>query len=353
MPEYPWTTPQYSRADVNRAGQTLLTHRPGSWDYQQALTIVNNWRLAHRFPLNTFQINLRRSAGRSAIVVSRIKRRLMIENKLSIMPHMKVTQMQDIGGCRAIVNSVDHIRSLVQAYSNSRIKHELIKADNYIDEPRVSGYRGFHLVYKYRSGQRREFDGLKIEIQCRTKIQHTWAAAVEMVGLFKGQQLKSGLGDPEWLRFFALMGSFMARLERRALVVDTPDTREELLYELRFYIDKLKVIQQLERWHQNWHYIVEAVNARPSGRRSNFLLDFNREKGRLLILPFTKQEETEASEHLLKRERRSQNTFLASARSLTQLQDAYPSYFAGTKHFINLVRMAKSGWLPRHPYPRG
>ena len=203
MPENTWIKPQYSRAEVNRSGQMLIANSPDFQHYQQALEIVNNWRLAHRFPLNTFQIYLRRQTGRGAVVASRIKRRATIEEKLQFMPNLRIAQMQDIGGCRAIVSSVEQVYSLVDLYKRSKIKHELIKIDDYINAPRTSGYRGVHLIYRYRSIQRPEFNGLKIEIQLRTRMQHAWAAAVETAGRFKEQALKSGMGDSDWLRFFA------------------------------------------------------------------------------------------------------------------------------------------------------
>ena len=47
----------------------------------------------------------------------------------------------------------------------------------------LEGYRGIHDVYEFlvRSTRRREFsNGLQIEIQYRTHVQHAWATAVEV-----------------------------------------------------------------------------------------------------------------------------------------------------------------------------
>ena len=55
-----WAEPEYSSADVNWAGNTLRSATDFfTADMNHALQIINNWRAAHAFPLNTFQITLR------------------------------------------------------------------------------------------------------------------------------------------------------------------------------------------------------------------------------------------------------------------------------------------------------
>ena len=123
---------------------------------------------------------------------------------------MKLSQMQDLGGCRAVMDNVGAVRRLVGYYQKeSGIKHELAKLDDYIAAPQESGYRGVHLVYRYYSDKKPKamYNGLKIEMQLRSQYQHAWATAVETVGAFIGQALKSSMGDKEWRRFFSLMGS--------------------------------------------------------------------------------------------------------------------------------------------------
>lgn len=50
-------------------------------------------------------------------------------------------------------------------------------------------------------------------MQIRTAIQHSWATAVEMVGLFRKESLKSGLVDIKWLRFFELVSELFIKLK--------------------------------------------------------------------------------------------------------------------------------------------
>ena len=223
-----WITPQYSRQEVDDAGHELANRylHPYSPSIQDALAIANNWRSSHAFPLNTMQVYLRRKANQiesTSLVAQRVKRLSSIEeSKLSRFSWLKFSEMQDVGGCRAIVRSVSHVEKLVKVYRHSNIKHTLIDEDDYIRRPKNSGYRGVHLIYRYRSDRKATYNDLKIEIQIRSTLQHVWATAVETVGTFTRQALKSSQGEDDWLRFFALMSTYLAIKEGSPIVPKTP-----------------------------------------------------------------------------------------------------------------------------------
>lgn len=96
-------------------------------------------------------------------------------------------------------------------------------------------------IYRYYSDVNKAYNGLKIEMQLRTKLQHAWATAVETVGTFIRQALKSSQGEEEWLRFFAFMGTVIALREKQSLVPGTPQDRSKLVSELRKYASQLEV----------------------------------------------------------------------------------------------------------------
>lgn len=50
-------------------------------------------------------------------------------------------------------------------------------------------------------------------MQIRSKIQHSWATAVEVVGAFTKQALKASAGDPRWLDFFKYTSVEFSKLE--------------------------------------------------------------------------------------------------------------------------------------------
>ena len=133
---------------------------------------------------------------------------------------MKLATMQDIGGVRAILASVKEVNDLMHKYRGSkRLAHQLIGHKNYVEEPRSEdGYRSIHLIYSYKNNQVARYDGLRIELQIRTRLQHIWATAVESMGTVLGQALKSRRGNQDWLDFFALISSAFALREKTAPV---------------------------------------------------------------------------------------------------------------------------------------
>ena len=199
-----WTRLRHSRNGVNVAAQALVEYEllqnfdMEVWQkYSNALPVINNWRASHSFPLNTFKIGLNRNADRidgGSLTAQRIKRLSSISQKLQRFPNMKLSQMQDIGGCRAVMRSVDKVRELETVYKKSEVKHKLDHVDDYIMHPKASGYRGVHIIWRYHSDRQEYYNGFKIEMQLRSALQHSWATAVETVGTFlqQGTQIEPG-----------------------------------------------------------------------------------------------------------------------------------------------------------------
>ena len=122
-----WATPEYSKKQVNAAGRTLIDHNTSTADLGRAFEVINNFRSIHGHPLNTFQTTLRikgRTVDKNIIVAQRVKRLSSIDLKLSRFPTMTLSQMQDIGGCRGVVGTVDDVNALVSAYLKSDLKHK-------------------------------------------------------------------------------------------------------------------------------------------------------------------------------------------------------------------------------------
>ena len=355
-----WAKLEYSREDANAAGKVLRGAFNANWrdwgdeqweEYLNATDIINNWRSAHGLPLNTFQTTLRNSARRfdpEALIAQRTKRLVSIAKKLYDRPTMKLTQMQDIGGCRAVVKTVAQVKAL-QAYYENQIDflHERSAPDDYISNPKPdSGYRSVHLMYRYKSDNAATeiYNGLKIEMQLRSNFQHAWATAVETVGTFVGQALKSSQGGPDWLRFFKLMGSVIALRERCPLVPDTPHRRNELRAELEYYVNKLDVEKRL----RSYSVSVTQIRQKAKHADSFYLLQIDPVAEKLEITGFGKDalEEAQAkyaeAEKLVQKNPRT-DAVLVSVDSLAQLEKAYPNYFADTRVFAQLMNRALTG----------
>ena len=339
-----WATPQYSRNQVDLAAEFLILDADkgeiASYDDDRALTIVNNWRASHSFPLNTFQIGLRNRSRRihsESLVSQRIKRLSSIRQKLARFPTMKLAQMQDIGGCRAVMNSVDQVRSLLKDYKQSSLKHELDDIDNYIENPKNSGYRSIHLIYRYHSDRTETFNRLKIEVQIRSRLQHAWATAVETVGTFTRQALKSSEGQEQWLEFFKLMGTALALRERTEPIPNTPTNERILRSEIRSFAHDLRVDSHLEAYGRALH-VVEQGHL---GKSKYFLLRL-RPNGTLTIRGYLGAQLEKAAMDYMEHEREDSqvDAVLVAVDAMTTLRRAFPNYFLDTRVFLRAVRQA-------------
>ena len=148
-----FTAPAYSNEIVDLAGEALLSSTSMA-NGIDCLDVINNRRAAHNYPLNTFQATLRQRAARvdqNAVVAQRIKRLSSISSKLQRYDWLTLSEMQDIAGCRAIVNSVQQVYDLAEIYQRKYAGHELSDVKNYIQNPKSDGYRSFHLVWCIRS----------------------------------------------------------------------------------------------------------------------------------------------------------------------------------------------------------
>src|SRR5262249_16576739 len=126
-----WAEPDYTREKVNGAAKTIneIFEKYGEelvWSdgeerlFDRSIMIVNNWRACHGYPLNIFQNNMRRSAKKldgTALIAQRTKRLRSIAAKLERQPTMKLTQMQDIGGCPADVKNVVALSPLGECFT--------------------------------------------------------------------------------------------------------------------------------------------------------------------------------------------------------------------------------------------
>lgn len=205
--------PEYSRSRVDRAGESIRVNRY----VDEEVRAIENWRASHAYVLNTFQATLRnRTRGTDIVFAQRLKRRPTIYDKLKREPEMRLSRMHDIAGCRLIFGSESDLTEFRQEFHKSRFKHRLRNEDdkfNYIIRPKESGYRGVHDVYIYdvNSQSGKKWNGLSIEIQYRTLIQHAWATAVEIAGSITAHQPKFGRGADDYRQFFRYSSELLAR----------------------------------------------------------------------------------------------------------------------------------------------
>jgi len=346
-----WAVPEFRPEEVNAAGKALgkMTFPVDTVEGLEALAIINNWRSAHAYPLNTFQITLRARARRveaSVIIAQREKRLDSIHRKLIAKPTMRMTQMQDIAGCRAVFSRLSSVYKLVDVYKQQKFDHSFRNEKDYIAKPKPDGYRSYHLVYEYvGSYQNKLYSGLRVEIQVRTQNQHAWATAVEAVGIFTRQALKSNQGDSDWLRFFSLMGSALAAIERTPPVPGTPTTKSALVSELKTLANKISARTMLRAYNTTLSTLGSAKDAK------YFIVELDPEEGRVTLRRFKAKESAEANRQYTELESRihedsRRQVVLVSVSDINALKRAYPNYFLDTALFSKLVERVLKGEFP-------
>ncbi len=346
-----WIQRKSGKGEIDRAGVALVpwwiasnAERPEKWgDYVSA---VFNWRACHALPLNVFQKTLRVRASKvdpNAIVAQRLKRFASVMNKLAREQDMKLSQMQDLGGCRAIVSNISAVYQIYDMYLAANNKKETevsIKCKDYINEPKPDGYRGIHIVGRYhpRIKDRQIWDGQRIEIQLRTKLQHAFATAVETVTTFTRHPLKFGGGPDDWKRFFSLMGSALALRENTPVVPGTPEQKEELISELRQNARNLRIRPRLRGWS-------DALRTLPRQNTEEgfkwLLLVLNTRENTIQVTGYTdKAKASDLLEKLELSEDTDLDPVLVYVPSINDLRTAYPNYYADTREFLKALRTA-------------
>jgi hypothetical protein len=358
-----FATPKYSRGRVDRAGNVLRAIGMGpdavkelgvpTGDdfvrlFEETSEVVDNWRAAHSYPMFAMRMTMTARAKKidpEAIVAQRLKRLPTIIDKLGRQPGMQLSRMHDIGGCRAVLRDVRAVHALVEAYRQAEAKAPnrgpvFVDMYDYIASPKADGYRSIHLVYKYRptGNKQTAYAGLRIELQLRSRLQHAWATAVETVGIFLGQALKSNQGETDWLRFFALMGSVIALRERRPRVPGTPDGVGDLKAELQTLCVKLDVMSRLKS------YSTTVSTTQATAEMGYYLLVLDREHRTTSVRGFKHQETAQATNAYREAERLAQGTgvevVLVSVDRVDALKRAYPNFFLDAARFASLVQSA-------------
>lgn len=341
-------TNSHSRGEIDRAGAELLRGYPdlGSnfttkmKDYRRAFTVMDDWRASHAFPLNIIQVTLRKRVkelAENGEVYQRLKRTPSVISKLKRFPDMKLSRMQDLGGCRAILASLNDIVVIRDRYKVARDRHALVGEKNYIDSPKPSGYRGRHLVYKYQSDRVTTYNNHRIEIQLRTRFQHLWATAVEVAGLYTKSPLKSSVGPDDWLEFFQYASSAIAIIEDTASL-HPQYCNTEIVDRLRNLEARLNACSALSAFSSSHKTIQQDA---PLGA-THFLVEVDYSSAVSTIVAF--RDFVQASQAYGKREIEvtsdgdSVDVVLVAAQDVASLARGYPNYFLDTDEFVILVR---------------
>lgn len=326
-----------SKKQVKRAGELLVLDPKN----REAMQVLSKWRSLHAYPINTFQALLRKHIDKlhlkNATIAQRLKRTPSIIAKIQRFDSMNLARMQDIGGIRVIIKNVSDVYRLHNSLIAGKHRHKpLLPPKDYIKEPKADGYRSLHQVFKYKATAHSDSDGLNIELQIRTQLQHYWATAVETLGLVEKSSFKTGQGSQDYRHFFVLASVLFAYEEKQACIDDFANTPiQQIAHEFIELEQKLQAFKKLQEIMITAKHI-DAIN---NQKAYYYLMQLDTQAGLLNLIPFNKNQ-LEIAENYYKLQELENvdkpdiELVLMSVSNFKDIKKAYPNYFLDSKAFI-------------------
>lgn len=298
---------------------------------EEDLQILNAYRNTHVLVMNTLINTIKNKTPKPLFIARRLKRLSSIKSKLKRFSSMQLDRMQDIGGVRAVFKNKEQAKEYFEKiqtlYTNQKRALKITKINDYVNQPKEDGYRGYHLVFEYHKGKE-DLKTYKIEFQIRDLNQHYWATAVEIFSLVSKHNLKSGEGEIEHKSFFYLCSK---------LIHNEADDKD------------LKQMIKLNQKHKFLN-LLSSINLAFSKIDTKqkdlyYLIALHLNQKQLSFYPFNQNDLKHAS--LLYKELEKDdniNAVLVDIDSVKNLKKAYPNYFGNAKEFIKLVekKLAKN-----------
>lgn len=166
-----------SKTQIDRLGERLKKGNISDDDLRLLDVYRRSFSEAYEFVVGAIKNDLGLApTGRPAKSTTSIADKLRRES-------IRLTQIQDIAGCRLIVSDINNQETTVQSLSNI-FEHTTVVDRR--DKP-SHGYRAVHVIVNY--------GGQMIEIQVRTLLQHLWAELSEKYSDVVNPKIKYGRGD--------------------------------------------------------------------------------------------------------------------------------------------------------------
>lgn len=361
----------FSNGAVKKAGMDLLEDNLDEQRLEQTVQVLTYWRNAHILPLNQAEQLLLRyifKIDKNAFLAKRLKRFESIRKKLRYMHKknnqaMQLTGMQDIGGLRVVVSNYSKLKNVQKVLMNEVCFYDntkLIKFDDYINNPKDNGYRGIHLVAKFLNQYE---DSRKIEVQVRTRLQHSWATSLEIIDLFTGQNLKSDDGEKDFLDFFKRVSNQFALIEsseifsKSNMELITKEYLETVLKSKELYKECIEIKKFMERsnhfnksiennFNDYRHLLNKVENDVVKHKNGYVLLRLNTVKGSVDTEFFKKEDYLKATQlygdyEKLLLTNRNWVIALVATNAIGGVKEAYPNYFADSQLFLQYLGLIK------------
>lgn len=201
-----------SRAKIDKAGVAFAKDDfKNAEDLVELEDVFNEFRKDHLQPLTETTLELQQwltDYKTKYYIAQRLKRKPQIIRKLNRLS-VRLTQLQDIGGCRIIVEKnadVDRILKFLQEKLSAQKSISVDRITDYRELGRdVTGYRAVHVLMSRH--------GHKLELQIRSRIQHYWAESIERTSVIYGYHLKEQEGDQAVIGYFKALSDAFYEIE--------------------------------------------------------------------------------------------------------------------------------------------
>lgn len=265
-----------SKSSIDRAGVGLVKENyidADEWiEYED---VLDEYRKAHLQPLTETTLELQAwltGYKSDYYIAQRLKRKPQIIRKLGRLS-VRLTQLQDIGGCRIIVEKsadVDRLLAFITDQVERQSALSIERITDYRDRGRdITGYRALHILLSR--------GGYKLELQIRSRIQHYWSESIERTSVVYGYYLKENEGDPAVIGYFRRLSDAFFELE----------SGREPSAKTKLEIDQLKaqserIIESSDRGRVLDSYVNEGIiktlteiEARNSNPINNWIIVFD------------------------------------------------------------------------------
>jgi ppGpp synthetase/RelA/SpoT-type nucleotidyltranferase len=337
-----------SKSRIDRAGR-LLSQKAFDYD-ENALALdldFEAFRRDHLEPLTFLSSSLQAWLNEEDVqfyIAQRLKRRPQILRKLRRFS-VRLSQLQDIGGCRIIVESneeVSRLRDQIDRYLRGVLVGSNIQWTDYRERGRdVTGYRALHGVMRFR--------GFTIEMQIRSRLQHYWAESIERTSVVYGTRLKESEGDYEVLRYFKLFSDALHTLEEGYnLKAET----EEQLRQARIRAESIVSRSASDtvlagRVNEDIIKAMSATQASKTQQMANWILVFDWNTGNFVTWEFVSRDPEVAMRTYSDYERRfteeeNYEVVLIGASDIASVPHTHSHYFGIEHHDTALSEMEGS-----------
>ena len=297
--------------------------------YEEIREDLDAWRYRHIRPMDDIfdainELKTKRPEF-DYDVAERLKRLPSILGKLYRFPTMKLNQIQDIGGVRIICSDIDQLMALLPYLDELFPEY---KEKNRLENPAPSGYRGIHRVYKK--------DGVYIELQIRTMLEHVWATSVESIDVLRGTAMKNGEDGAAWTEFFQLLSSLFAASEQLPMlekhesldVIDLVsrikelDNTDRVISKLRSYAGTNSLLTTLSYYPETYYVLLE--------RRSDNHVE-------IICYPESQAERAFTDYEKNERNKDDSDKVLVSIDNVKKISEIYPNYFVHLDRIVSTL----------------